>query len=90
MNEHKDKTKCPFKVGQLMRGTPQTTPHAIRKRLYLLLDIEWSPIENDWFAYLLSQQTGEKSPVFSDSLGELVANGTLRLITQQSQEDTEE
>ena len=77
-----DETKYSFKVGQLFEDHFD--------RLYLLLDIEWSPIENDWFAYLLSQQTGEKSPVFSDSLGELVANGTLRLITQQSQEDTEE
>ena len=60
MIEHRNKSKCPFKIGQLVRYK-DVNPTLPYRGLFLVLDLEWNKSFEEWTVILLSQQRGHQN-----------------------------
>ena len=58
MIEHNNKSKCPFRIGDLVHDLYHLSGQ--NNDLALVIDIHWGIASKDWFLSVLYQDTGRK------------------------------
>ena len=56
MKRHKDKSRKPFQIGDLVRSPI----YYMGKQFFLVYDFEWDSVFEEWTVCCLSQRTGLK------------------------------